>query len=348
MLVLQLPPATATISRPVTFPCKTTIQAKLEPREVFDGAPRTGRLHMHLPGARAEATVDPVTTDLRIQSPGAFSKLSFDTTVLGYSIGVRGGTVTVECECADEREFTNAVEFVYIALPGILAAAVPAPVYVHTIDGAVGNVPFEVTFPGVREVSVYVTAGDDISRAMAARLESFSKLRGNVLRVTAAHRYLMQVRRLAYVSFGSNYFVGERILNLAKTLEVLFGDGVDPMRVELRKLGIDERVVELLASVHYVRDEIDVGHPAMGTLQRDDYDRVLRFADNAERAVTGLLHRLTTEMGEGRYVLPLSAKPVEARPRQSKTISALAKHDDFYVMPFGPTGSLKPLAGKKG
>jgi len=292
-------------------------------------------------GTQRTIRYDPVTCDTRVETPGTFSPLSFDVVVQECRVSVRGDRLSVGVTCPTERRFLEAVEFVRQTLPAYLSAAVPAPVSVHTIDGACGGVPFELTYLSRTDVPVYAADGPTLSAWMASYLEDVGSIEGDALRFTSAHRYLMQVRQLDYVAPGHNLFLGERILNIAKALEVLWpGEKhVDLMRSELKKLGVDKKVADLFASIAYLRDQIDVGHPALTLLtEQQDFDAILRTALLAEDALAGLLRHIARAITAKRYSLP--ARPDGSRKRD--TLDALRLHDDFHVQTYGPNGNLTP------
>jgi hypothetical protein len=344
MLIYQLRPGKLQLQGATPpFPCEATIEGQLEPKELFAGKARSNKLSLVPAGSLGTIRYDSVTCDTRIETPGTFSPLSFDAVVQECNVSVRGDRLSVRVTCPTERRFLEAVEFVRQAIPAYLSAAVPAPVSVHTIDGVCGGVPFELTYLSKTHVPIYTADGPTISAWMASYLEDMGSVEGDALRLTSAHRYLMQVRRLAYAAPGHSLFLGERILNIAKAIEVLWPaeKHVDLMRSELKKLGVDKRVADLFASVSYLRDQIDVGHPALTTLtEQEDFDSVLRVAQLAEDALAGLLRHIARAITANRYTLPARSGGSSKR----KTLDGLKLHDDFHILPYGPKGDLKPRA----
>jgi hypothetical protein len=114
---------------------------------------------------------------------------------------------------------------------------------------------------------------------------------------------------------------------------------VDVMRAEVKKLGVDKKVVDLFSSVAYLRDQIDVGHPALTPLtEQKDFDAVLRTAHLAEHALAGLLRHIAREVSAKRYALPGRSGGSNKR----ETLDALRLHEGFHVYPYGPNGTLRP------
>jgi hypothetical protein len=116
------------------------------------------------------------------------------------------------------------------------------------------------------------------------------------------------------------------ILNLAKTLEVLFppgGDGRtrDAARGALRQLGFGDAQIEGdFIPALALRNEIDVGHVELGLFTMDQLKIIHAFTERAEGAFRDLLDRLLSQVESGGFaVTPYTA--TSARPEGLHSLS---------------------------
>ena len=89
------------------------------------------------------------------------------------------------------------------------------------------------SYPGTEEGKTCVS-GDMLAQDMSARLGLLDAAasRCDVTVLASAYRYLLQARRLAYASSHSTEFIAERLLNLYKAIEVVFGRNAEQLRKE--------------------------------------------------------------------------------------------------------------------
>jgi hypothetical protein len=212
------------------------------------------------------------------------------------ALRVEGNVATVEGEVDSERALRHCIGIVLSDLPAFLSAALHAPVGVVKVDGTVSGQDFVVEVNGTFEQVIRVA---DFATSVTQKME---RLRGlpadGAARVLAAHRYLNEARWLEYRVAHPPQFLGARLLNVQKALHVLLGYScVDELRETLRSLGVRDNVVELLAAVEYVRNQVDVGHPAVHPLSARGYHDVHRFAVFAVEVVTWLLDHVVEAAG---------------------------------------------------
>lgn len=323
MLILQIPPRTVIFegtSFP-TFPARATINVKLAPEEAFGEADLSGKLSIVPHGHQVRMSTDLRNGGIRFQGGGRLPKLQAEGPLFDARIQLDGAHALVEHACPSEGAFKQLIRLVENQVPAVLSVPLRAPVEVVSVSGSVGPQRFRVEFCGVIEAPIRTA---DLTRDVQEKLERLQHLPAQAAdRVFSAHRYLLQAYRLRYISEYPGQFLGERLLNLYKVLEVLFGRKADDLRASLQHLGLRDEVVELLVGLVYVRDESDVGHPAIQQLDAASYESVHKYVFWAEEVVTWLLDHLldrlpTTENG----LKPLNKSP----SKRLGTLVAIARN----------------------
>jgi hypothetical protein len=321
MLIHQIPSRVAKFegtALPV-FPAPVRFIATLGPAEVFGDADLSGRLFSHPPGAHVSMTANLERGGIRSApgqrlTPPAVTADFFDT-----RIAVRGNTAVVTFECSSAGALETGVRVIADQLPAILSGALCEPVEITNLVGDVAGQSFRVEFEGT---CYRVFRVPDADTKIRSELDRLRQLPADAApRVFAAQRYAMQARWLRYYSEFPTQFAAERLLNLYKAIEVLFGRSVDELRTHLRSMRLRAAVVELVASLTYIRDEVDVGHPALATLTPDQHVVLQKYLLAMEDIVTWLIGHVIDELAAERFKLGQG----KSRKRQrDRTIAATA------------------------
>jgi len=181
------------------------------------------------------------------------------------------------------------------------------PPYVERVDGKVGENGFRWELQDWKGVFRITT--------QRQQEENFAKCweRMGVIgqpgrrRLLAALHYFHVACRLAREGCTAGEFVAEVLLNLAKTLEVLFppsGDGRtrDAVRAGLQSLGLSDEVIERdFMPAMALRNEIDVGHVELGLFKMEHLKTIHAFTDRAESAFRELLETLLAKVESGQF-----------------------------------------------
>lgn len=323
MLILQMPPRVVSFKADAlpSFPAPVMIHVELEPKEVFGEAKLSGRLPIRPPGEQLQvAQGSTLHGGMRVTSVARLSKLSVAGPFFDASLEIEGSLASITFECLSPEAFTVAVKLAETTLPAILSAAVAAPVEAANVYGHVGEHFFELQFQGAMTDLILV---DGRSARIQAKLDLLRKVpQGALTRIVSSHRYLLQARRLRYVSSFQSQFLGERLLNLCKAVEVLFGKKTTELRPELGKLGLRDEVIEMVVGLIYVRDESDVGHPALTPLSQDQFETVHGYAVGIEEIVAWLIDHVFEAANSGRIVLK---GPTDKPPKRERTLTEIAK-----------------------
>lgn len=326
MLIFQVGPRVAIISGEAlpVFPAFARAVVELAPKEVFGEADLTGKLSVMPPGHTVQMSADLRHGAIRFQPGGRLPVFSVTAPLFDANMSIEGSTATVELECQTDAAFRRMVELIEHQLPALLSAALNVPIDVVRMTGSVAGLPYRVEFRGVVETPIRTLNQPDAVRRKFDLMQQLPE--DGAWRVFSAHRYLLQARRLRYASNYPSEFLGERLLNLYKAIEVLFGRDVQQVRRQLAELGLKPEVIELLAGLVYVRDEIDVGHPAIGSLDAKQYETLHQYADAVEEIIPWLLDHLVSRLAGDRFQLrrlKLSSKRRTTLEKVAKSVSSV-------------------------
>jgi hypothetical protein len=104
-----------------------------------------------------------------------------------------------------------------------------------------------------------------------------------------------------------------RILNFAKSLEVLFNNSLDQretgsrerIRKGLKKIGINDQLIErVFVRVLILRNEFDVGHGRLALHDMNDLQLIYGFVVTAEAEFRRLFDHIVKGLSEGTISLP--------------------------------------------
>jgi hypothetical protein len=156
-------------------------------------------------------------------------------------------------------------------------------------------------------------------------------------RLLAALHYFHVAVRLARQGGIAGEFLPEMILNLAKTLEVLFppdGDGRtrDAARKGLSQLGFSDVDIEAdYIPAMALRNEIDVGHVDLSLFKLEQLALIHAYVGRAEDAYRELLHRVLQRVQSGDFeVKPY--EPTSARAEAVAIVDRLRQYADRYKL----------------
>jgi hypothetical protein len=217
-----------------------------------------------------------------------------------------------------------------------LSEALHGPVAIAEVFGNIGEQFFEVHVRGEFEGVVRTV---NSSAAVEQTFAALAKVPADgAWRVFASLRYMNHARWLAYAAAYPGQFAGEQLLNLNKVLEILLPHSdVDGLREQLRELSLTEEIVQLLAGLAHVRNQVDVGHAAVEVLATREHCDLHRFLVYIMEIVAWLIQHIIERSGDGTFELrPLSV----GKSKREKTLVRMGELLDS-VDPLRPTTFLR-------
>ena len=229
---------------------------------------------------------------------------------------LRGNELRVLIErCASDRDLTDLIGSLYNGLPILLNVELADPPVIERIEGKVGATRFRWELTDW-QMSVHTITQEEQEGKVADSWERFELLSNpQNRRLIGALHYFHMACRLTRAGHSPWEFMAESILNLSKTLEVLFppsGDGQtrDAARRGLAALGYSAEIERDFLPAMALRNEIDVGHVDLSLYTRQQLHSLHRHTEAAESAFREMLQRLMGQMTKGTITLdPYAATP---------------------------------------
>lgn len=315
--------------KPLVFPAKCEIRFHFQPLQPFGREAGGGRTAVR--AEAADALFNANTGEHMIESKAPLKLLEVIVKEATRTVRLNGNVLSVSEHVESDHELSEMIEGIYYVLPLLLNVPFADPPYIERVEGTVGVSPFRWELSYWR--MVFRTTTQEAQESAAA--QAWTRL--NVLappdrrRLLAGLHYFHTACRLGRRGNIAGEFVAEVILNLAKTLEVLFppgGDGRarDAARTALRQLGFkDDRIESDFIPAMALRNEIDIGHVELGLFTLDQLKIIHAFTERVEAAFRELFDRLLSRVESGEFVVaPYTA--TSARSETVATIERLRKH----------------------
>lgn len=306
-----------------TYPAHVVVQAQLAPKELFGEEALSGRLSVFPPGCELKVRPDMWHGGVVPLPTGRLPRVAVTCPFFDLSLRIEGSLAAVEGELTSEDGFKRCIAYVASDLAAILSGALQGPVSVCEVFGTVADQFFTVEVAGTFERSVKTV---DAAVALRQRMDLLARLpESGADRVFAAFRYINHSRWLSYVETFPAQFAGEQLLNLNKAIEALFPHGdMDALRTTLRSFGIKREVIELLVSIGYVRNQIDVGHSAIDRLSPSEHEAVHRFLSSATELVAWLVdHAIAVASKDDHAIRAYQPRPNKDRDRTFAAVTDL-------------------------
>lgn len=305
-----------------SFPNSAEILIVLGPSQPFGVEAGGGRTAVRAVAATANFNAN--TGEHTIDSHTPLSPLDLTIHEPNRRLELRGNQLRVIVERVESnRELTELIESIYYGLPILLNVEFADPPVIERIRGNVGESLFRWELADWR-FEFHTTTQEEQERKVARSWERFGLLSspGNRRLIGALH-YFYKASRLRNAGHSPWEFTAEIILNLSKSLEILFppsGDGQprDAVRNGLTALGYSSGAIERnFIPAMALRNEIDVGHVDLSLYTRTQLQTLHRYTEMAEDVLREMLERTMTRMANGETTLePHDARSVGARARR--------------------------------
>jgi hypothetical protein len=245
-------------------------------------------------------------------------------------VELRGSQLRVQQEFATIDELRAFTESLFFGLPILLNVEFNDPPLVDRVFGRVGETPFrwELT----RWTIPFATTTMELQETKFAvswqRFETLSQPENR--RLIAALHYYHLACRLETAGDSPWEFMGEVILNLSKTLEVLFpgreGQTIDAARTGLASLDLEAQDIErYFIPAMALRNSIDSGHALLSIFTRSQLRVIHAYTEGAINSFRHLLQLVVEKVARGEFSLAAYADMTPSRQALT-TIDRLAPH----------------------
>jgi hypothetical protein len=287
---------------PMKFPNKMVIEIKFSPPEAFGTSDRHSRLAIF--GRAANMLLNGNTGRIRILSKPPLESIHATIDWPEQRFELKGDILRYESPCEDEKELEgHLITFVYV-FPAMLNVYFADPPSILHTQGKVGETVFRWEQVDT-QFTMNPVSPEDIERHVSEAFLNLEIMTGiENRRLAAALYYFYTVSRLI-VSGNSDWeFMAEAILNLSKTLQILFGNQKDDIHKGLSKLGYTEDEIEGdFITIMVLRNDFDVGHPMINIFSREQLDILYLYLGNVENVFRDLFQRLLKKLKDGSFKL---------------------------------------------
>lgn len=287
----------------LTFPAHGEICFHFQPPQPFGAAAGGG--HTAVRGVAASALFNANSGEHTIESKEPLSPLNVTIEEPTRTLRLVGTNLSISQQFASLREMEGMIEGIYFVFPTLVNVPFADPLYIERVDGKVGSTSFRWELAEWR-MEFRTTTQEQQEERFAKAWERMGVLSERHRRRLVAGLYYFHVAcRLARAGSTAGEFVAEVVLNLAKSLEVLFppaGDGRtrDAARAGLRTLDFSENQIDCdFIPAMALRNEIDVGHVELGLFTMDQLKTIHAFTERAEAAFRDMFERLISRVESG-------------------------------------------------
>lgn len=308
-----------------SFPTHASVHLTLGPTHLFGG--ESGPLNIVLSGSSAEIHYDGSTGRVStIPRPG-LKQVSLSLAVPPGEFSLKGNVLQFEFDCNSFAELTRTVEFLHLTVPAVLGMFMPNPSSTVSVKAELGDA--SLNWEMTRAISPVMACSQESyeSHILAGLAATQLLWTSTNRRLLAAVGYSHLAARLLDVGDSKWEFMAEVILNLYKTLEILFGRSRTVMRAHLTELGFSRTQVEgEFIPICLLRDQLDVGHARLSRFDRAQMEAICKFLDGAPRVISELLIEIFMRVQDGRYRLRAvrsSGPPTKEKKAMARLVSSI-------------------------
>ena len=301
--------------KPLIFPAQCEVKFHFQPLQPF-GLKADGG-HTAVQNVASSTLFNANTGEHTIESNEPLKPLDVTIEEPIRIIRLTGNVLSVSQHIQTNRKLTEMINGLYFCMPLLLNITFGDPPYIERVDGNVGSNPFrwELSEWNMRyQITTQDKQESDVIKAWS-RLEILSAPHRR--RLIAGLHYYHVACRLARQGSTAGEFVAEVLLNLTKTLEVLFppdGDGKtrDAARKALRQLGFTNAQIESdFIPAMCFRNKIDVCHVELGLFKMAHLKAIHEYTERAESAFHKLFEKLMLQIESKKFdVAPYTVGPV--------------------------------------
>jgi hypothetical protein len=271
-------------------------------------------------------SIDGETGKLAVIETGDLPLLRIDGRFEDGSLTIIGNEAVLKTVATSEPHLESLVNWVSVLLTQFLAVQIGAFVDIESVKGTIAGCKVSALYPA-ESYSILLASVDAELRneRVLNTLQAPSVNSQSYSRFVASTRYFHHALRLIsptevnYVPYSAH---SEVLLNLAKSIEILFGPSRDALRERLRALGYSDGQIESqIVPILLVRNEIDVGHPTSGCATSEEVAILRQFVDRSLKNVATILQDVWQRiLIDKTFLDPL---PVDGGVERAKLITKL-------------------------
>ncbi len=312
----------------ISWPAEADIRIIIKPGDFFGNhnasVPRSSIL------GETTAHLDGISGKFIISETGDIPKFELHGLIAPGSVTFTGNIVTFKGLVDNLSHLASVINWISAAMTEFLSVQIGIYTSIESIEGTVA---------GRSVIAIYAAESYGIHLANVTpefRLQAINKsLKGLPSSNPSYNRYLLSCRYYhhalhmispAEINYLPYAMYSEVLLNLAKSIEILFNTGNrDALRTAILKLGYtSEQIESQIIPILVIRNDIDVGHPSSGDALPEDISTLRQFVDRSVINVTAILQNVWDIICEGKNIL----EPMEPSSfsKKEKLISRLRNY----------------------
>lgn len=326
MLTYQLQPRIFNIqgNAKFEFPKTLTLELHYGPGTIFgtDSSPTRALVV----GSNHSLTYDSNTGRALSESHPPLEPLEVVVESLGTKLELKGNILRYSAPCASPDVLDGIINALHFTLPTVLNLFTPEPPVVLHTKGWLGNVEFRWEHRDLRAPFHTVTKESLEKQVVDAfnQIRLFTSTKNR--RLVAALHYHHKACRLIVAGISDWEFMSEAILNMFKTLEMLFVESdksMNEIREGLKKLGYDEKSIEGdFIPIVVLRSYVDVAHSKVTIYKPEQLFVLYRFLPACERKFRTLLEEVIKRTSDGTFSVP-EAEDLRLSPKHQAVMDKL-------------------------
>jgi hypothetical protein len=287
----------------LSFPNKVSIAMEFSPNPVLgDQVPGL----TCAVGSNARLTWDANTGRSLAESDPPLPTTKTVANVDGVNVRINGRSLRATFHCASRGQLLGVLGALHFVAPVSLGLEFADPFTTAVTSGRVGNTKFvwQVERTSVNTEAVHGSERNSRCAQAIERLPVLCDPRNR--RLLAAITYFQRAIRLLSAGVGPTEFAGEAVVNLAKTLEVLFPgpQSRDAVRRGLERVGYEKNFIEQkFIPALLLRSHLDAAHVRMATLKADERRKLQTYVEAVAVDFRALIARSIQAVADGELQL---------------------------------------------
>ena len=285
---------------PPEFPAQVSIELGLGPLSAFGMASEPGRLVVT--GHKAEVLWNSNTGRTVALSDPPLQPLDVTLEVPDRRMSLQGNILRYEIKCEDIDQLNGALQAWLYLFPALLNTQFADPPFVTQVTGSIGEAPFRWQHQQ-GAAHMYSQSAERIEAHVEEcfqRMELFTGIQNR--RLAAGMHYFHVASRLLVVGESQWDFMAEAVLNMTKSLQIMFGESRDEVREELKMLGYSADDIEGdFIPLMILRSKFDVGHPRLAIFRKDQLQVLYSYLSQSDSRFRELFRRLLGAVQKGEY-----------------------------------------------
>ena len=286
------------------FPADAVVNVELAPEVPFGGAAGISRnavTDTHVKG-RANLLTGRIVLEW---SKPLFEPVAASIAIADTAFEVKRNVITVRSRCTSEQDLADLLAAMFYAFPTVLNLYIPDAPFPTRAWGQVGTAEFNWIFEPTEVGGTYTVTSKENQERLVTDAWRHVAVVAPSGRLMGGLYYFHVACRLLAVGHDRFEFMAEALLNFAKSLQSLFGQSRDEIRVGIEKLSCynNADIEGKFLPAMVLRDEFDVAHVSISMLNREQLRTLHDYSNIAEDAFRELQKTVLTRVNSGEYVL---------------------------------------------